>query len=145
MTNNEGGLDYSTLARPGEVKITRPKLKPTEATRRETLRSELPNQEKFQGDLQDSTHGSIPRQVHGNKVRLPITEQPPLPGLTVTEPKVAVTKRDDTSNLDPELTYIMESIETGEEPIPTTRTKALRFMHAKSDGILKQARKKSKK
>lgn len=146
MTDNESGVDYSVYAREGEIKKTKRTFKPLAPTRKQTLKSEATNQERFQGHLKDSTHGSVPRQVHGKPVSLPITEQPPLPGLSEDVPSdIAVTKRDSTKNLDPELTYIMESIDTQEEPIPPTRTKTLRFMHARSDGILKQAQKKSKK
>lgn len=111
---------------------------------KDVLKSSAKNGEPGVGGPSDTTHGFVKRQVHGNIVSLPITEQHPLPDLGAETPKSAVTRRADTPNLDPEHKYILESIDTGEEPVPTTARMTRAQSFARQRGRMKQAQKKSR-
>jgi len=139
MTNNEGGFDYSKLAREGEIKKNRRKSRPIAPTRSQTLKSEAPDQERFQGDLRDAMSGSVRRMVHGHEVTLPKTAQSEMQGTL----DIGVTNRDETRSL-PLTDQLIEQSLGGYQDRHTLR-KAQKQKGAITDSHVKTAQKKTEK
>ncbi len=138
----EDGFDYRTLATEGEVKKTKPDALTPQGAKPGLGGHHLmakPAQEPHSPSDLPPGGGIIQRRRRGNVTPpIPSGEQNDLDGTSV---QTNFTRRGRTpfNGVDQ---YIQETINNGgKEPHHTTRNRALRFLHTRSDAIVEAAEK----
>jgi hypothetical protein len=142
----EDGFDYSALAREGEVKKTKPDaLTPQAAKPGKGGKHPMakPAGEPHHPSDLPPTGGIIQRRQRDNVT-------PPIPSGTQQDIERHYASTNSTRRGRTPLNgvdqYIQDTLENGgNEPHLTARNRALRYLHARSDGIVKAAEKRTKR